>query len=219
MTTKTESQALTLSRFAVERTPAEQSHNRAPSTAKRERVGVRVRRQTGIFVLRRCFARVVIAGVVGLALATTARAQEPDPAALAKAKEFIAAAHSDKLADQMLTLMEKPLSQLVENVNPGRGKETADLLREKLFPAMRERLPEFTDLAARIYAKHFTVADLEQLIAFYGSPIGKKLVAEQPAMLTEMSAVAQAWGQNLGLEVMRKLAPEFKKRGLAMPNI
>jgi len=33
---------LTLSRFAVEGTPAEQSHNRAPSTAQRERVGVRV---------------------------------------------------------------------------------------------------------------------------------------------------------------------------------
>ena len=43
MTTKTESQALTpaLSRFAVEGTPAEQSHNRVPSTAKRERVRVR----------------------------------------------------------------------------------------------------------------------------------------------------------------------------------
>jgi hypothetical protein len=160
-----------------------------------------------------------MACVVGLVLATAARAQEPDPAALAKAKEFIAAAHSVRLADQMLTLMEKPLSQLIEKVNPGRGQEIADLLREKLFPAMRERLPEFTDLASHVYAKHFTAADLDQLIAFYDSPIGKKLLAEQPAMLAEMNAVAQAWGQNLAMDVMRKLAPEFQKRGLTMPNI
>jgi hypothetical protein len=214
MTTKTESQALTpaLSRFAVEGTPAARLLYRAPATAKRERAGVRVGSDlAGIAAL--------LALLAGLALATAVRAQEPDAAALAKAKEFIAAAHSIKLADQMLTLMEKPLTQLIEKVNPGRGKEIADLLREKLFPAMRERLPEFTDLASRVYAKHFTAADLDQLIAFYESPIGKKLVAEQPAMLAEMNAVAQAWGQNLAMDVMRKLAPEFQKRGLAMPNI
>jgi len=157
--------------------------------------------------------------VIAFGPATNARAQEPNPAALAKAKEFIAVAHSIKLADQMLTLMEKPLTQLIEKVNPGRGKEIADLLREKLLPAMRERLPEFTDLASHIYAKHFTAADLDQLIAFYESPIGKKLLAEQPTMLTEMNSVAQAWGQNLAMDVMRKLAPEFQKRGLTMPNI
>jgi hypothetical protein len=51
------------------------------------------------------------------------------------------------------------------------------------------------------------------------SPIGRKLAAEQPAMLNEMTSVAQAWGENLAAEVMRKLEPEFHKRGLAMPNI
>jgi hypothetical protein len=220
MTCKAQSRTLTLSRFAVEGTPSEQSHNRGPSSAEREEVGVRVRRQVGIFILQRSrLARAFLTLLAVLALATSGRAEEPDPAAIAKAKEAMAAAHSDKLAVQMLTLMEKPLSDLIESVNPGRGKETADLLREKLFPAMRERLPEFTDLAARIYAKHFTVADLEQLIAFYESPIGQKLVAEQPAMLAEMSAVAQAWGENLALDVMRKLEPEFQKRGLTMPNI
>jgi hypothetical protein len=164
-------------------------------------------------------ASALLACVIGLALAAAARADEPDPAAIAKAKEVMAAAHSDKMADQMVTLMEKPLSQLIESANPGHGKEVADLLRERFIPEMRKRLPEFTDMAARIYAKHFTVEDLDQLVAFYDSPIGKKLVAEQSAMLAETSAVAQAWGQNLALEVLRKLAPEFRKRGLAMPNI
>jgi hypothetical protein len=116
-------------------------------------------------------------------------------------------------------MMEKPLSQLIESANPGHAKEVTDLLHDRFIPAMRERLPEFTDLAARVYAKHFTVADLEQLIAFYNSPIGKKLLAEQGAMLAEMGQLGQAWGRNVATDVMRKLAPEFQKRGLAMPNI
>jgi hypothetical protein len=164
-------------------------------------------------------ARVIFVCVACLALPTAARAEEPDPAAVAKAKEVMAAAHSDRMADQVITMMEKPLSQLIESANPGRAKEVTDLLHDRFIPAMRERLPEFTDLAARVYAKHFTVADLEQLIAFYNSPIGKKLLAEQGAMLAEMGQLGQAWGRNVATEVMRKLAPEFQKRGLAMPNI
>lgn len=216
MTREAEYNALTLSRFAGEGTRRCGGADGVLSTAKRGRMGNHLRRT--LVLPRRWLRCAFFAGMMGLVLAA-ARAEEPTPAAIAKAKEFMAAAHADKLADQMLTLMEKPLSQLVEQANPGRGKESADLLREKLFPAMRERMPEFTDLAARIYAKHFTVADLEKLIAFYESPIGRKLVAEQPAMLNEMTAVAQAWGENLAAEVMRKLEPEFHKRGLAMPNI
>ena len=214
VTTKTKLPVL--SRFSGEGTRSDSHAARDVVTAKRRANSS----PSGIILLRRSWLGCVfLAGVAGLGFATSVRAQEPDAATIAKAKEFIAAAHSIKLADQMLTLMEKPLTQLIEKVNPGRGKEIADLLREKLLPAMRERLPEFTDLASHIYAKHFTAADLDQLIAFYESPIGKKLLAEQPAMLTEMNSVAQAWGQNLAMDVMRKLAPEFQKRGLTMPNI
>ncbi len=128
-------------------------------------------------------------------------------------------AQSYTMADEAVTLMEKPLSQLIESSNPGRGKEVADLLRERLIPAMRDRLPEFIELAAGVYTKHFTHADFDQLIAFYESPVGKKLFTEQGTMLREMSQVADAWGRNLAAEVMRKLAPEFQKRDLATPNI
>jgi len=214
MTIQTESQGptLTLSPASRQRDTRGAVAQSGPSTAKREKVRVRARSgQAGTLFL--------LALLAGLASATTARAQDPDPAAVAKAKEVMAAAHSDKMMDQMITLMEKPLSQLIEGANPGRGKEVTDLLHDRVIPAMRERMPEFTDLAARVYAKHFTVEDLDQLIAFYDSPVGKKLLAEQGQMLTEMSQIGQAWGRNVAIEVMRKLAPEFQKRGLAMPNI
>lgn len=181
---------------------------------------MRVRSWAGIFGPGRCRpVQALLALLVGFALATAASADDPDPAAIVKAKEVMAAAHSDKVADQVITLMEKPLSQLIESANPGRGKEVAELLREHFIPAMRERLPEFSDMAARVYAKHFTVDELTQLVEFYDSPIGKKLVIEQGAMLTELSQIGQAWGRNVAHEVLRQLGPEFEKRGLTMPNI
>jgi len=173
---------------------------------------------TAMRVRRLALLCVAVLGLFALLAAASARAEDPDPA-VAKAKELLAAAQQDKMADQVITLMEKPLSQLVESTNPGRGKEVEALLHDQFLPAMREHLPEFMDLAAHVYAQHFSVEELDQLLAFYKSPVGKKLVAEQPAMLTEMTGIAQAWGRNVAGEVLRKMAPEFQKRGLSMPNI
>jgi uncharacterized protein len=125
---------------------------------------------------------------------------------------------SHALADETVTLMEARLSQLIEHSNPGRGKAVADLLQERFIPVMREHVPGFMKQAASVYSKHFTRADLDQLIAFYESPVGKKLFTAQGTILAEMSQVVRVWGQNLEAEVMQSLAPEFQKRGLAMPG-
>jgi len=127
-------------------------------------------------------------------------------------------AQSYTAADEAVTLAQKYLSDLIEGSNPGHGPEIADLLRERVIPAMREHVPEFIKVAADVYSSHFTHADLEQLIAFYQSPVGKKLFAEQGAILREIVQVAETWSRNLGAEVTRTLAPEFRKRGLKAPR-
>ncbi len=44
-------------------------------------------------------------------------------------------------------------------------------------------LDGFLDITARMYAEIFTEAELKQLIEFYKSPIGKKIVAALPQVL------------------------------------
>ena len=43
-----------------------------------------------------------------------------------------------------------------------------------------------------VYQRHFTRTDVEQLLAFYGSQVGKKIVHEQPIMLKESMQATQA---------------------------
>lgn len=162
----------------------------------------------------------IFLGLAALLLSYHLNAQEDvDPDAISKAEQLMEASHSMKLADQMIVLMEAPLLNLLQSVNPGREEMVGKVLRDRVLPEMRRRLPEFRGLAARVYAQHFTVGELDQLIAFYESPIGQRLVAEQPAMLTEMTRISQVWAQNLATEVLRKLAPEIESQGLKMPNI
>jgi hypothetical protein len=128
-------------------------------------------------------------------------------------------AQSYTVADEAVALAQRYFSDLIEGSNPGRSTEVADLLRERVIPAMREHVPEFIRVAARVYSSHFTRADLDQLIAFYESPVGKKLFGNQGTILREMVQVAETWARKRGAEVMRTLAHEFQKRGLSMPNL
>ena len=64
-----------------------------------------------------------------------------------------------------------------------------------------------------VYSKHFTAAEIKDLIKFYESPIGKKLVKEQPEMIREAMQIGQKWGNELGLKVSKKMI----EKGLLKP--
>ena len=69
---------------------------------------------------------------------------------------------------------------------------------------------------AKLYASHFSEAELKQLLAFYKSPIGVKLIAEQPKVGEESLKFAQDWANKLSDQVIANMRDELKKRGHAL---
>lgn len=64
----------------------------------------------------------------------------------------------------------------------------------------------FVDLAAPIWDKYFTHQDILDMIEFYETPIGQKLVRLQPTITQEMMEAGQRWGEELGQEIAEKLS-------------
>jgi hypothetical protein len=75
------------------------------------------------------------------------------------------------------------------------------------------RVDELVDATARYYASHFTEAELKNILAFYQSPLGQKMMIEEPKAVDESMAYAGAWGDSLSNEVLNKMRIEMKKRG------
>ena len=67
--------------------------------------------------------------------------------------------------------------------------------------------------SARIYATHFTEPELKDLLAFYQSPLGQKVLVEEPKVLDESMVYAGTWADNLSADVMAKMRADMKKRG------
>jgi uncharacterized protein len=65
----------------------------------------------------------------------------------------------------------------------------------------RRDVPQLVDSLIPVYAAHFTKAELDQLVQFYESPLGRRLSAAQPRVTQESMQVGQRWGARIGGEV------------------
>lgn len=67
---------------------------------------------------------------------------------------------------------------------------------------------DLIEMVVPIYEKYFTHKEIKQLIAFYESPIGKKLLKVQPQIMMESIAAGEEWGKKLVQRAMEKLREE-----------
>ena len=69
-------------------------------------------------------------------------------------------------------------------------------------------VPQLVDSIAVVYARNFTLQELDALTAFYQGPVGRRLRAVQPTLITESSAIGQRWGMRIGAEIGASLRPK-----------
>ena len=69
----------------------------------------------------------------------------------------------------------------------------------------RRDVHQLVDSLVPIYAAHFTQAELEELVRFYQSPMGRRLTQMQPLITQESIEVGQRWGAMIGREVADSL--------------
>jgi len=56
-----------------------------------------------------------------------------------------------------------------------------------------------------VYAKYYTDEEVIQLVEFYQTPLGKKVISNTPLVMQESMAIGQAWGREMGERVYKKL--------------
>src|SRR6201996_315157 len=122
--------------------------------------------------------------VLGLMLAgAPASAQTadkpPSPGAIAAAKEILALKNANAMyAAAVPNLVQQTKDQLLQsNLNYQKDlNEVAVIVAQKL--AGREQ--EIGDGMAKVYASEFSEQELKDLVAFYKSPLGQKLLSTEP---------------------------------------
>jgi hypothetical protein len=84
---------------------------------------------------------------------------------------------------------------------------------EEFAARLRADVDGFIELLVPLYDKYLTLDEIRQLIDFYESPLGRRLVEVQPTLAAESMLAGQQWGARLGMEVAADLAA----RGIIIP--
>jgi len=87
--------------------------------------------------------------------------------------------------------------------------EVAAILRKEFSPRISEINGEIT----RLYAINFTEQEMKELLAFFKSPLGQKLLKTEPRIAEQGVKFAQQWANDLSDEVISRMRAEMKKRG------
>ena len=152
---------------------------------------------------------------LGLAFALcigVADAQQPSASAIATAKEVITAKGAAALYSPLVSGVIERTKSVFLQTNPMLGKDLNEVAA-KLHADYAPRSAEILNEVAKVYAARFTEQELKDTLAFYKSPLGRKLITEEPAILDQSMKTAQTWADNLAQEVIGKMRAEMKKRG------
>ncbi len=156
-----------------------------------------------------------LAVTVAFAAANPARAQQPAQSQIALASEIIEIKGSTALFDPLIPGVVEQTKATLLQMNPMLFKDLT-AVSEQLRKEYAPRLSELKTEIVKIYAERFTEQELKDTLAFYKSPLGKKLLSEEPAFVNKSMSTAQEWAIKLNEEVLQRFRAEMKKRGHAL---
>ena len=90
------------------------------------------------------------------------------------------------------------------------GAGVPEEFMERFAKKARNDIGVLTDSLAPVYAARFTTREIEQLLAFYEGPLGKRVVAEQVGMLKDTQQLGMRWGSRIGATIALEMANEGK---------
>lgn len=138
--------------------------------------------------------------------------KEGSPAAIAAAKEILMMKNASAMYASAVSniVMQTKETLLQSNLNYQKDlDEVATIVAKTL--AGREK--EIGDGMAKIYANEFTEQELKDLVIFYKSALGQKLIANEPRAIQFSMSYMNAWAKQFAEIVNGQFRTEMRKRG------
>jgi hypothetical protein len=166
-------------------------------------------------MLPAAFVALALAGVPASAQQQPMQAPAAKPAtpgAVAAARELLALKNvSAMYVAAVPNIVERTKETLLQsNLNYQKDlNEVAVIVTQRM--AGREK--EIGEGMAQVYAGEFTEQELKDLVTFYKSPLGQKLLAAEPRAIQFSMAYMNKWAQNFAETVNGEFRAEMRKRG------
>ena len=114
----------------------------------------------------------------------------PSEQKLALTRRYLAAIQVDERTEQMLSAMTPRLIQVMREHRPDITDQQAKALTEASMKVTSHMVSRSLELSIPIYASLLNEKELQALVDFYESPVGRSITAKSPRIAEEASKVA-----------------------------
>jgi len=167
--------------------------------------------------MKKMICALVAAGFVSMVAGPALAQANPNPsaAAIATAKEILHDKHIEELYKEAVpSLVERAKGTLVQsNLN---YQKDLNELAPKVAKDLAGGEKEIGDMIAKIYASRFTEQELKDIAAWYKSPLGKKVIEQEPQIFAASRGYMDQWAQTFSQKIIDKFRAEMKARGKAI---
>lgn len=168
-------------------------------------------------------ALVVAAGAILGGIANAQDAQVPEenslqrileteiaPERMALALKLVTLSGTTRIFDEVLPTIAEESKMRFIGANPQMQLGIIAVV-DRIAVQMVSRRPELDQYLARVWASGFTDEEMQELVDFYSSDIGKKFSGALPQILAVQTAAAQEWGKSVGEELNVKVQQELRR--------
>jgi len=156
----------------------------------------------------------------GLTLPALAQSGDDAPATREDIQRYLSVVHSQKMMQQMVDAMSKPMHQMIHDEFVKDQDTLAPDFEARMNQMMDEMLKDapwdkIQNAMIPVYQKHFTHGDVRALIAFYSTPTGQKILNEMPAIMSDamqsMIPIMQQYTENVTRRMQDAIAQSLKQ--------
>ena len=165
--------------------------------------------------------RKIVAATIVCAFAWLSIANAEEARNRALAEELLDAMEMQKTIEKSFEMVKQMIPAQMkqmgvsENASSDKAQEATQETMDLIMKEMS--WDKLKDDYISIYAETFTEEELEGLVAFYKSPIGRKFIEKQPELMKRAMEVSQRQMMDI-MPKVRKLVEEMKEQEAAQPK-
>lgn len=154
-----------------------------------------------------------------LVFSQTAFAQDGiDPAKKAAIQELMAITGAEANRQQLTHTFTQQLITVLQANGISVDEQTTRMIRGEVKTVVDEQLENqrLQNKMYRLYARYFTLEEIEGLIAFNKSPIGAKANRVMPLLMRESMSAAQEWLEEIGPVISNRVRDRLEEQGISI---
>jgi hypothetical protein len=155
--------------------------------------------------------------LIVVAMVRPASAQNIDPALQADITRLVDLLRVPQMAEQMGDVIAQQMVASVRREHPDVPPRVVTMASEIVKAKFVDAFSAPNGLLSRlepVYAKYYTREEIQALIAFYQSDVGRKSITVMPAIFQDSMTLGQQWAAEVTPQITRDLEKRLRAEGI-----